>query len=267
MAGIPVVFTAHGWAFTDGVSRRRRHLALMLEKLVAPVTAKTIAVSDYDRRLALSHRVCRDSKLQCIHNGVPEVDDRLRADPEKQPPLIVMVSRFQEPKQPGWLVDALSSLDYLSWSAVIVGDGPDLMSVQSQVESLGLMDRVSLPGHLSDVPNMLSDAQIFVLLSRWEGLPLSILEAMRAGLPVIASDVGGVGEAIVDGDTGFLVPAGDAEQLQRMLVLLIEDAAKRRKFGEAGRRIYEEAFSFEVMIERTRALYIEVSQNRKAGGG
>ncbi|MHA7917242.1 glycosyltransferase family 4 protein [Alloalcanivorax xenomutans] len=257
-AGIPAVFTAHGWAFTEGVSRRRRWLALMLEKLTAPLAARVIAVSDYDYRLALANRVCRSSKLRRIHNGVLDLVDSPCSIPEEMPPSIVMVARFQEPKRPDLLVTALNELRDLNWRAIIVGDGPDRAKVMSEVRAKGLEDRISLPGHLEDVSSVLSSSQIFVLLSRWEGLPLSILEAMRSGLPVVASNVGGVGEAVRDGETGCLVPAEDLGRLCTVLADLLKDPEARRRLGEQGRCLYEKEFSFDVMCRKTKEVYAEV---------
>src|SRR4029077_5775031 len=100
-------------------------------------------------------------------------------------------------------------------------------------------------------------SQVFLLISRWEGFPRSILEAMRAGLPVVASDVGGVSESVVEGVTGFVVPAGDVEALVSRLELLLEFPPLRRRLGRAGRARYEAQFTFDHMFERTARMYGE----------
>ncbi len=105
---------------------------------------------------------------------------------------------------------------------------------------------------------VLAEAQVFVLATNWEGLPLSVLEAMRAGLPVVATDVGGVGEAVVEGKTGFLVPRGDEEALKARLRTLLLSPDLRASMGEAGRRRYEEAFTLERMLRETWRVYQEV---------
>jgi len=107
----------------------------------------------------------------------------------------------------------------------------------------------------------LAASQVFILASRWEGLPISIIEAMRAGLPVVATDIGGVSELVVDGQTGYLVPRGDSETLARRLSLLCKDASLRKRMGQAGRRRYESSFTFDRMYRETLEVYEEVLSN------
>ena len=115
--------------------------------------------------------------------------------------------------------------------------------------------RVDFLGDRSDVPTLLANSQVFALGSNWEGLPISILEAMRAGLPVVASDVGGVREEVVEGQTGFLFPPGDVGAARDRIGSLLADPTLRNRMGAAGRRRYEELFSLEHMLEKTLAVY------------
>jgi glycosyltransferase involved in cell wall biosynthesis len=98
-------------------------------------------------------------------------------------------------------------------------------------------------------------ADIYVLASNWEGLPISIIEAMRAGLPTVASDVGGNREMIVEDETGYLAPRGDPETLARHLAVLIDDPRKRHALGANARRRFEQSFTFENMFGRTLTIY------------
>ena len=106
-----------------------------------------------------------------------------------------------------------------------------------------------------DVASILANSDIFVLASRWEGFPNSILEAMRAGLPVVASGVGGVSEAVVDGQTGTIVPSGSPEALAAALGQLMADRALRREWGDRGRQRFEAEFTFETMLEKTEKVW------------
>jgi glycosyltransferase involved in cell wall biosynthesis len=106
-----------------------------------------------------------------------------------------------------------------------------------------------------DIAEWLAGSQIFVLISNWEGFPRSILEAMRAGLPVVATDVGGVSESVDDGVTGFLVPRGGTAELNDRLHRLIADPALRARMGALGRARYETHFTFEHMLRRTLNVY------------
>jgi glycosyltransferase involved in cell wall biosynthesis len=108
--------------------------------------------------------------------------------------------------------------------------------------------------------------QLCALASRWEGFPISILEAMRAGLPVAASNAGGVAEAVQHGVTGFLVPCGDAAALRACLELLLRDPALRKRLGDAGRRRYEAGFTLDRMARRTFDAYQKVLREAREAG-
>ncbi|GAA6747090.1 glycosyltransferase family 4 protein [Thermus brockianus] len=254
--GVRSVFTAHGWAFTDGVSPARRALALTLERLAGRVGDLVLAVSERDRELALRYRVVPPERIRVVWNGVP--DTPLRADPGRHPPRIVMVGRFAPQKDHALLLRALAGLRGLPWRLDLVGQGSLLPEVRALAERLGLGERVRFLGKRLDVDRILADAQVFVLASNWEGLPLSVLEAMRAGLPVVASDVGGVREAVLEGRTGYLVPRGDEGLLRERLALLLQDPHLRVALGSEGRRRYETHFTLERMLSQVWATYEEL---------
>jgi glycosyltransferase involved in cell wall biosynthesis len=177
---------------------------------------------------------------------------------------IVCVARLDAPKDHALLLKALATVKGVTWVLELIGDGPLTDEVQQMVRALGLTDRVLFSGLCNDVPARLARADVFVLVSNWEGLPLSILEAMRASLPVVASNVGGVAESVTDGMTGYLVPKGDREVLADRLARLLGDAALRRQMGRAGRDVYECEFGFETMYQRTQQVYCDVIR-RKIG--
>jgi len=253
LVGTPAVFTAHGWAFTDGVSWKRKVLAVPSEWLAARLGGRIITVSQNDYDLALRYRVASRRQMTVVHNGIPDVPYRAR--PEAKPVRIVMVARFAPQKDHSLLLRALAGLKDLAWELELIGDGPLLEEVRAEAHRLDLLNRVRFLGARRDVAERLSESQVFVLCSNWEGFPLSILEAMRAGLPVVASDVGGVREAVVDKETGFLVPRGDEVALRERLLQLITDAVLRAKMGRAGRKRFEEKFTVEHMLKKTLEVY------------
>jgi glycosyltransferase involved in cell wall biosynthesis len=116
-------------------------------------------------------------------------------------------------------------------------------------------EQISFLGDRRDVAVLLSRAQIFVLSTHYEGLPISILEAMRAGLPVIATSVSGIPEVVEDGQTGLLVPHNNSQALAQALRTLIESPQLRQRLGDAGRRRFLQEFSVERMITATRTVY------------
>lgn len=253
LAGVPCVFTAHGWNFAPGLPWRRRAASWILEWLVARLGQPIIAVSDFDAALAARLKVARAPQLRVIANGI--------ADQQIAPPVrsasslnIVMVARFWEQKRQQDVIRAIVGIP----SPLIlrlVGDGELLDQCRALVASLGLENQVEFTGCLESVDDILAQADICILASNYEGLPLAVLEAMRAGLPVVASDVGGVSQAVIDGETGFLVPPGDVDGLRQCLRQLIADPSLRQRMGQAGRQRYQQYFTESRMIEQTFSLY------------
>jgi glycosyltransferase involved in cell wall biosynthesis len=256
--GIPVLFTAHGWGFTTGRPWGQRLAFWLAEWLTAPLAARIITVCDSDLQAALRSRLTRRARLVAIPNAMPDVAESLRATPEKVPPKIVMVARLSFWKDQPTLLRALAQLAHLDWQLELLGDGPRRQELETLADELGIGARVRFLGYRADVPARLADAQVFVLATKWEGFPRSILEALRAGLPVIASDVGGVRESVRDGETGFVTPAQDVDALRDRLGALLADPHERARMGAAARTLYEERFSLEHLIAETTAVYRSV---------
>lgn len=253
VVGIPSVFTAHGWAFTGGATLTRKLVAVPGEWIAARTGGDIICVSHYDRALACRLRIARDSRLHTVWNGIDDTAERARPG-ASHVPVITMVARFSAPKDHATLIHAAASLIESPWRLRLVGDGPLLSAVQALASRLGIADRVEFLGARTDVAALLASSHIFVLASRFEGLPISIIEAMRAGLPVVASDVGGVSE-LVDARSGLLVPACDSRALASALARLQSDTRLRELLGGHGRRRYERDFQAGSMIEKTRMVY------------
>ena len=260
---IPTVFTAHGWAFTDGVGGLKQLVYRMVEKAIGSITDGVITVSHYDYQLALERQVVSKKKLRAIHNGVPDIGRE--SVPEKEPPILIMVARFAEPKQQSALLDALQEVKGKEWRLWLVGAGPSLQSAKEQAATLGLDGRVDFFGEREDVANLLASSQMFVLLSKWEGLPISILEAMRSGLPIVASDVGGVKETVVNGGNGFLIQRGNRQELIDKLTILLDKPELRKKMGEASKAFYRSHFTSDEMVRRTVGCYEQVMDGRRGG--
>lgn len=261
IADKPIVFTAHGWGFKPNVPILRRYAVRISETFCSLLTDRIICVSEYDRNLAESYKVAKSSQLCTILNGIP--DTKLTAQPENSPVKIIMVARFDEPKQQERLVACFAKISSDSAELILVGDGPNLCKVQEIVKDLGLVDRVVFTGDRDDVDRLLADAHIFVLLSDYEGLPISIIEAMRAGLPVIASNVGGIPEEVMDGVSGFLVTTDRSEIVDKLNVT-IASPALRSQMGTVGREIYMNKLYINLMIEKTIRVYEQILQNKKS---
>lgn len=230
---VPIrIFTVHGWAFKAHHGTASR-LYLWADRLVRPLTTRIVCVAETEREVGLRARTCTAEQAVVIRNAV-DTSAAARAVPAGGPPLLVSVGRLKEPKDFLTLVRAAGRL-HGDFRLRVLGDGPDRAEVVAEIEQLGLRDRVELAGEVDDVPRHLAAADAFVLSSRSEGMPMSILEAMAAGLPVVATRVGGIAELVADGETGLLVPAGDAAALAAALQRLVDDEALRKALGARGR--------------------------------
>jgi glycosyltransferase involved in cell wall biosynthesis len=255
LLGIPSTFTPHGWSMIDRASLKPRAIFLWAERLAGRMGTRTINVCHYERNLATSFRVASPESLDVVHNGISDVPFVRTRPVTLQPPTLVMVARYEEQKDHEMLLQALAELTHLDWRLALVGEGEREAAVRNQLPALGLTERVRLlPGN-TDVAQLLLESQVFVLATKFEAFPISILEAMRAGLPVVASDVGGIAEAVEHEETGLLTAPGDRGALRDALGHLIAHPALRSRLGEAGRARYLAHFTSDQMVEDTLRVY------------
>jgi glycosyltransferase involved in cell wall biosynthesis len=235
------VFTAHGWAF-DATHGTARTMYRWADRAVRPLATMIICVSEYQRSEGLQAGVCTAERSLVIANGVElgPVPSRAAAGGLVE---IVSVGRLAEPKDFSTLIRSMSLLRPETARLRLLGDGPLRASLDVEIAELALGSVVELAGEVPDVRERLSRADVFVLSSSSEGMPISVLEAMASALPVVASGVPGMEELVVDGETGFLVEPGDAEAFADRLQRLTDDTALRTTLGAAGRRRAEDRFS------------------------
>ncbi len=255
---VPVVFTAHGWSFADGISEKKRYIYMNIERFFSQFTSRIITVSEQDKQLALSCRVANVNQQIVIHNGVHDIQLAKKINVDSNLVKIISVARLSPQKDHATLLNALAQCGCDNWELTLVGDGPDMDKIKKQVSLLEMEDKVFFVGEVRNVASLLSKSDIFVLSSNWEGFPMSILEAMRASLPVVVSDVGGCSESVLDGVNGFLVSHKNKDALSEKLNLLIRSKKLRVEMGEAGRYIYLNNFTFDKMYEKTYSLYCEI---------
>jgi glycosyltransferase involved in cell wall biosynthesis len=252
---IPSVFTPHGWAMCDRTSLQANPLFCWAERLAGRLSTRVINVCEYERALAEQFAVCPAKALEVVHNGIAEIEFARVRPIDAQPPVMVMVARFASQKDHGTLLQALSGLLSMEWRLLLVGAGELRPRVGAQVDALGLNARVSILPPDTNVSRLLMEAQIFVLSTNFEALPISILEAMRAALPVVATNVGGISESVRHEETGLLVCRGDVAGLRDALARVIAGPALRVTLGSAGRRLWGEQFTSSTMTARTVEVY------------
>ena len=262
LTGVPVrLFTVHGWAF-KAHSGMAATAYLWADRAMRPLTTRTICVAESELAAGVGARTCRADATVVIRNGV-RLDGPRRRHPavSDRPATVLAVGRLREPKDFLTLVRATARLPPGSARVLIVGDGPDRAEIEREIARLGLRDAVVLLGERADVAELLAAADVFVLASRSEGMPMSVLEAMAAGLPVVASAVGGVPELVRDGETGTLVAPGDPDVLARALGALVAAPAERARLGAAARSRAEAEFG----IEACRQAHIDLYRAALAG--
>jgi glycosyltransferase involved in cell wall biosynthesis len=252
--GIKNIFTAHGWAFADGTPWARKLIGIPTEYIAGKWCDRIITVSHADKRLAVKYHIANQSKICVIHNGIADIEQSLQANPVNEIPILIMVARVAPPKNFTCLLDALAQIDE-KYILRVVGDGPQLSHVQEYARKLGIEKNIDFMGSRDDVPVILASSDIFILASDWEGFPISIIEAMRAGLPIVASNVGGISEAVIEDNNGYLVPRDNAEALSHAIRRLLADKKKREKMGRCSRVLFEEQGTTDIMLEEIEKIY------------
>ncbi|RZT41358.1 glycosyltransferase family 4 protein [Cupriavidus agavae] len=250
---LPVVYTVHGFAFKPAAPWKRRAVGRLVEWALAPLTAQMICVAGAERAMAQALPIPA-SRISVIPNGI--ADAPRAASPAGPLRRIVTVMRLAQPKRPDIVIRAFAKA-LPEGELVIAGDGPQRDSLTQLAAQLA-PGRVRFAGNVDDIAALLATAQAFVLASDHEGLPISILEAMRAGLPIVASDLPGIREQLEDGRSGVLVPGNDPTAFAASIDRLASDAPHRIALGDAARARWQQAYGLEPMIQATWAVYQRV---------
>jgi glycosyltransferase involved in cell wall biosynthesis len=227
-----------------------------------------------DRVIAVSHAVAHwlrrdcgvaEDRIAVIHNGIrvpPQYgqDELQTLRREIGVPdgstVLLSVGRLTRQKNYPLMLDALSRMkDRTDWFYVQVGEGEDRDALQARATELGIDARVRFLGLRKDVPRVMQASDVFVLSSAWEGFPYVVVEALANGLPIVSTDVGGVADAVIDGQNGYLVAPGDAAGLADKLQALIADRSLREAMSKRGKAMFAEQFQDTAMFERLDAEY------------
>ncbi len=271
-AGIPIiVYTAHGFYFHDDMPRLKRRLHIFLERLGARYCDFVFTQSDEDRQTAIREKIIAPDRILTIGNGV----DIRRFSPDAVPrseslkrraefgippdaPVIGMIGRLVREKGYLELVRAAAEIrrTHPDCHFLFVGDALKSDHDASRSEILGLIEHLALRDHVhiaglrQDIPELLAAMNIYTLPSWREGMPRSIIEAMAMGLPVVATQIRGCREEVLDGETGFLVPPRDSAALASALRRLLGNPEQARTMGAAGRRRAQHEYAEDLVLDR-----------------
>jgi len=266
--GVPTIVTVHNQVLYGGISSIVRGVYLRAERWLSRSTARVIAVSEVLRREQVEVFGLPENLVVCIYNGIDpspfvaggdRVAARRRLGMPEDAAAFGLAARFAPQKAHVQLVEAAIRVlerDGQAW-AVLAGDGPLLETAKTKARASRVRDRILFPGFQTDMPGFLAALDVYCSAAVAEGLGIATIEAMAAGLPVVATAVGGTPEVVEEGVTGLLVPAGRPQALADALSPLLRDAVARKKMGAAGQARALELFSEARMLERTAAVYRE----------
>jgi len=271
LTGIPVIIhTPHGHVFWGYSGRRKTSFYIMLEKITARITDKIVALTQQEKRDHLHFCIASEDKFSVVHSGI-NLDrfSRMSVDsaamkrrfgiPEGN--LVVgTTSRLTHVKGHKYLIEAAGKIVDVrpDTTFVFLGDGELLDELKNMASRLGIEENVKFLGWRQDVAEVVSTFDIFVLPSLNEGMGRVLVEAMALGKPIVANDIGGIPDLVVDGENGYLVPVGDVETLAARIRRLLDDPGKREEMGNTGQR-YALKYSSEEMMKKIDRLYLELA--------
>lgn len=268
-----IIFTGHGWAFNEERSKWQKRIIFLLHKFTIALAHKTIAVSEQTKRQIVGGKFL-NNKMEVIKNGVGEIDffDREKAKEKISEKLprdldwqnkiwLGTISELHKNKGLKYLIEAmhLLNLDLEDKSklpiVIIIGEGERKEKLQARINRYGLQDTIFLVGRINEAHKYLKAFDIFSLTSITEALPYVLLEAGQAGLPVLASEVGGIPEIIENKKTGLLVPPKEPEEIKKAIEFLLDNKDRAEIFGQNLKQKIQEHFNKDTMIRKTREIY------------
>ena len=261
LARVPVrVFVLHSFASHPHQSWIKRTVFRAIERAMDPLTTRYVAVADVMRRFGVAHGIMKSDKVDVIYNGI-DLPEKISTSPETirselglKPDSVVVgtLARFETQKGLEYLNRAAEIVRGQSSNVefLIVGDGPLKDDLLAQVRQLGIEDMVCFVGWRTDVPELLACMDVFCMPSLWEAMPFTLIEAMAAERPIVATNIDGIPEVVIDGATGLLVPPENPSLLSEAILKLAEDPELRRHMGLAARQRVEAEFTVAKMIQR-----------------
>lgn len=265
MTGTPSVFTVHGWGFYNTEYGWLSPMVTQGERALARITDAIVCVSKNDHEQGVEKGIAQHTKSSVIHNGIPPIslpDDRasLNDEIDSDPETVVIgaIARLAPQKNPMAILKTGARLQEKGHdvTVVIIGNGT------LADECRAYIDRHDVDAHLlgfhPDALELLSDIGVFLLPSRFEGFPITILECLHLGVPIVAYDVGGVSESVIDDETGFVVEFGDLERFIDRVEQLVSNPQLREEMADRSRRLSKEQFTVDRMINEYEHIYADI---------
>lgn len=275
LARVPVIIhTLHGFAFHERSPRTTQFFCAALERIAAAHCDQIVSVSEFHRQWAVDLRVCDNSKIVAIPNGIPDAaccatarwHMRCKLGLRDSDVMLLNAARLAPGKGLDYLIEAVALLPKtLSFRLFIAGDGPQKNWLMGLTARFGATDRVRFLGHRDDISQLLGAADIVVLPSLREGLSIALLEAMSSSKPIIASRIGSHVEVTAQNRAAELVPPADAKALSTAILSLSGDRSLMAVMGARARVAFESHYTERRMLDAYRRLYSDLVE-RKCGG-
>lgn len=276
LARVPVIIHhVHGWGLQNDMSKLTRMLYVASERFCAAFSSRLIAVSKPNIEKGIANRICKEEKFALIYNGIDlehfqqQVDKRavcmeLGLDPECK--IVGMIGRLDKQKNPLDFIRAAAIVvkNYPKVQFVIAGDGVLRPECESLIKELNLAGKFFLLGYRNDINRLYPILTLTALSSLWEGLPVVFQESMIAGKPIVANDVDGARDVIVDGKTGYLVTPHQPQEMADRILNLLNDENLCDQMGVTAKR-HAQRYSSENMIKQVVSLYIELLKDHYHG--
>jgi len=283
-----VVYTVHGWVFNEPLPRWLKLFYFWAEKITALFKNKIICVSEFDRQIALTKKIAAALKLITIHNGLAPIEFYSKEEARQRIHSVIPASEPESSVQHHEQVSGLRvkpamtsnlligstgnlyktkgfehfikaskiiSEQKISATFIIIGEGEERKKLETLIRQNNLANDFILTGRINEAAKLLPAFDIYICSSVKEGLSYTIIEAMQAGLPIVATNVGGNSELIEDNITGLLAEAGNPESLAQKIIELIKNPALKNKLGQQAKLKAREEFCLEKMVEETKKAY------------
>jgi glycosyltransferase involved in cell wall biosynthesis len=267
-----IVHTFHGHVFHSYFGKIKTTLFKMIERRLAKKSTGIIAISDLQKKeLSQDHKICKGNKITVIPLGfdLKKFNDNLADKREltranysisTDEIAIAIVGRLAPIKNHQFFLDVIQDISTKSAKRIavfIVGDGSERNSIENRISQMTLGDniRIEMTSWIKEIGIFNAGMDIMCLTSDNEGTPVSLIEAQAAGIPVITTDVGGVKDIVLEGETGFIVPKGSLNKYVEKLLLLIEDENKRKKMSQNGWSFVEHKFHYTTLVKNMETYY------------
>ncbi|MED4967016.1 glycosyltransferase family 4 protein [Heyndrickxia coagulans] len=253
-----VYYTPHAYIMqTPNVRPFKKKVYMLIEKLLGYITSITINVSFGERNFAINNRIVRKNKTKVIYNGIsPNNTAKLEYNLKKEI-IIGTVARMDEQKDPLSFYKIASNVVNHNPNVKFyyVGDGPLKHKLEKKIKLDGLNDKIILTGFQEDVSEYLKKFDIFLLTSKYEGLPYSLIEAISYGIPIVATNIIGNNEIVIDGINGYTFDINDISLAEEKICYLIKNPKEISNLGKNGYCIFNEKFTLDKMIQSLEKLY------------